>query len=489
MKKPNILYIDIDTLRPDHLGSYGYHRNTSPNLDRLARAGVRFTNCFVSDSPCLPARSALTHGRFGIHNGVLNHGGTYADPFVEGKTRGFRTSDPYTKWVRRIQQNNYNTASVSSFPGRHESWWWLAGFKYVFDCGKGGMENADEVTGETIEMIEKLNQKGEPWFVHYHIWDPHTPYRVPESYGNPFANDPVADWFSQELIDKYQNTWGTHSCNIPLHNPKNKPTFREVANIKNMADYKKWVDGYDTGIHYADLHVGKILAKLEQLGVYEDTAIIFSSDHGENMGELNVFGDHQTADYITNRVPLIIKWPGIAPHVNDGLYYQLDMGATVVDMIGGEIPAKWDGISFKNQLEKQEQTGREKLVLSHGAWSCQRSIYKDGYILIKTYLDGLKDLPEYMLFNITEDPHELNNLIDQEAARAEKMKKELEAWIKEQLGNAGMAFDPMTEEVKEGGPFHTQGRLNEYLEAYTEMGKPEIAARMKAKYQDNPAYN
>ncbi|MFN2111024.1 MAG: sulfatase-like hydrolase/transferase, partial [Anaerolineae bacterium] len=83
-----ILYIDIDTLRPDHLGCYGYHRNTSPNLDALAQNGVRFKNCYTSDAPCLPSRTALWSGRFGFHTGVVNHGGTAAQPFVEGPSRG-----------------------------------------------------------------------------------------------------------------------------------------------------------------------------------------------------------------------------------------------------------------------------------------------------------------------------------------------------------------------------------------------------------------
>jgi choline-sulfatase len=73
---------------------------------------------------------------------------------------------------------------------------------------------------------------------------------------------------------------------------------------------KQWIDGYDTGIRYADEHAGRLLAALEQQGVLDDTIIIVSSDHGENQGELNVWGDHQTADAITCRIPLIIRWPG-----------------------------------------------------------------------------------------------------------------------------------------------------------------------------------
>ena len=79
-----ILYLDLDTLRPDHLGCYGYHRNTSPNIDRIAAEGVRFDNYHCSDAPCLPSRTALMTGRFGIHTGVVGHGGTAADMRLEG---------------------------------------------------------------------------------------------------------------------------------------------------------------------------------------------------------------------------------------------------------------------------------------------------------------------------------------------------------------------------------------------------------------------
>ena len=84
-----ILYFDIDTLRPDHLGCYGYHRNTSPNIDALAASGARFNNVHASDVPCLPSRTALLTGRFGIHTGVVNHGGTAADPVIDGAARAF----------------------------------------------------------------------------------------------------------------------------------------------------------------------------------------------------------------------------------------------------------------------------------------------------------------------------------------------------------------------------------------------------------------
>ncbi|MBN2713778.1 MAG: sulfatase-like hydrolase/transferase, partial [Planctomycetes bacterium] len=85
-----ILYIDIDSLRPDHLGCYGYGRDTSPTIDRLAAQGKRYTNCFTSDGPCMPSRAALFSGRYGIATGVVSHTGCRAEPFPADRSRPFR---------------------------------------------------------------------------------------------------------------------------------------------------------------------------------------------------------------------------------------------------------------------------------------------------------------------------------------------------------------------------------------------------------------
>ena len=119
-----ILYVDIDTLRPDHLGCYGYHRNTSPNLDALAQDGVVFQNCYNTDAPCLPSRAALWSGRCGFHTGVVNHGGSAADPFPEGPTRGFRDVYDATSWMSALRRAGFYTVTVSPFGERHAAWHW-----------------------------------------------------------------------------------------------------------------------------------------------------------------------------------------------------------------------------------------------------------------------------------------------------------------------------------------------------------------------------
>ena len=100
-----LLYIDIDTLRSDHLGCAGYHRDTTPNIDLLASQGTQFENVYASDVPCLPSRTAFITGMFGIRNGVVNHGGRAADLRPEGPSRNFFGRFSLGSW-----------ASVFTFP-------------------------------------------------------------------------------------------------------------------------------------------------------------------------------------------------------------------------------------------------------------------------------------------------------------------------------------------------------------------------------------
>jgi choline-sulfatase len=172
-----LLYVDIDTLRADHLGCYGYHRNTSPAIDAIARDAIRFESVYASDTPCGPSRSALISGRFGIHNGVVGHGGTAADPFLEGAARGFQSRWAATSWARRMRSIGMHTATISTFGERHSAYHWDAGFNEVINLGTMGIETADQVAPLAMDWLDR-NGARDNWFLHVHLWDPHTPYRT-----------------------------------------------------------------------------------------------------------------------------------------------------------------------------------------------------------------------------------------------------------------------------------------------------------------------
>jgi arylsulfatase A-like enzyme len=476
-----VLYIDIDTLRPDHLGCYGYLRNTSPNIDHIADEGVRFDYCYATDTPCLPSRAALFTGMFGIHNGAVNHGGVAADLRLEGPERGFK--DHRLHLPDLFRKLGLWTVSVSPFGERHTSMWFYKGFSEMINTGKSGHERADEVVPYALDWISRKG-KTDNWLLHVNMWDPHTPYQTPAEYGNPFENEPCEDWLTQDIIDEQRASYGQRCALDPCSTGK-AITPRMVDQIRTPADFRHWIDGYDVGIRYADDHVGKLLAALDKQGVLKDTIIIMTSDHGENQGELNIYGDHHTADAITPWVPMILRVPGmLKPGVQKGLFYQFDAMASLVELLGGEIPANWDARSFASQLKKTRPCGRDSLVLSHAAWSCQRSARFDDYIFIRTYHSGLKNLPDYLLFDVKNDIHETHNLVDDRPDLVGRGLEILDQWHTEQMKHSDSAIDPMWTVMREGGPYHTRGQLEKYCKWLEGIDKThaEHAKRLREQY-------
>lgn len=500
----NILYFDIDTLRPDHLGCYGYPRDTSPNIDAIAEEGVRFNDYYCSDAPCLPSRAACMTGRFGIHNGVVGHGGTAADRRLDGPLRAMSDRNTRHNLPAVISRYGFHTVTASSFPHRHGAWWFNAGFKEVFDIGRYGMESAEHVTPIVLDWFDhnKSNQSKENWFFHVHFWDPHMPSRAPASAGDPFADKPLPQtWMNQELIDHQRASMvGPHSaCEVngfaDEYNP-NQP--RQMGQVRNMDDFKKVIDGYDTGVWWADKHIGIIIDKLKELGIYDNTAIIISSDHGEDLGESGSYNEHGEADYNTTHIPLIIKWPGAEKNkVVEGLHYNVDLLPTLCDLLGGykpgwlprvcgvEPPPRYDGISFAESITAGKSTGRDYLVLSQCAHVCQRSVRFDDYLYIRTYHDGYHLRPAEELYNVKIDPMQLNDLAGTMPELCWKAAHHLEFWHGENMLKMAdeSDVDPLWTVIYEGGPYHTKGYLDEYCNRLEQTDRAWAATELRRKYQ------
>jgi arylsulfatase A-like enzyme len=474
-----ILHIDVDSLRPDHLGCYGYLRNTSPSIDALARESLRFTNVYASDVPCLPSRTALWSARFGYNTGVVNHGGTAAQPFIEGSSRIMRDSFGMTGWMRCMRELGYYTATISSFGERHSAWHWYAGFNEVMNCGKGGHERADEVTGMATEWLQR-NGHRETWYLHVNYWDPHTPYTTPGEYGNPFENDPLPAFYTEAMRERCWNGYGPHCAQEPHHTDV-RPEYENLRmplQIDSMQSLRKWIDGYDVGIRYMDDFLGQLFEALQRLGVWDDTIVIVSGDHGENLGELNVWGDHQTADQVTCRVPLIVRWPGLTDNgrVDERLHYQLDLPATVLQLLGGAVPQNWDGRSFAGCFgQGQDDSAREYLVLSQGAWAVQRAVRWSNYLCMWSYHTGMKQLDPVMLFDLEADPHEENNLAAARGDLVTQASAYLAEWLNEQMLRTGSDVDPLRTVMQEGGPFHCRKELPAYIERLRQTGRGHFA--------------
>lgn len=485
-----ILYIDVDSLRYDHLGCYGYQRNTSPNIDTLAAQGVRFTNLYASDAPCLPSRTALWSGRYGIHTGVIDHGGVASQPFLQPE-RGFRDEFGKTGWMAALRAAGLKTATISPFGERHSAWHWYAGYNEIYNTGANGMESAETITPVALDWLQR-NGAQDNWFLHVNLWDPHTPYRTPSDYENPFKDDPLPDFYTPELLRRSREGYGPHSAQevrgygidkwVKQHEPD------ALQQLETMDDVRWWIDHYDMGVRYADDHIGQMIAALKDLGIYDDTLIMLSADHGENQGELNVWGDHQTADEFTCDIPLVVKLPHgeRAGRVDHALHYHFDWAATLIELAGGNVPENWDGEPFTAAFKAGTEAGRDYLVVSQGAWAALRAVRfdRDGhaYICLRTYDDGLKMLDDIMLFDLTADPHEQQNFANARPDLVEDGLSLLDDWLLAAMQKTGQTVDPMETVVNAGGGYHTRGELPAYLERLRATGRAHHADYLEQKH-------
>lgn len=481
-----IIYIDIDSLRPDHLGCYGYPRKTSQNIDLIASQGLIFDGMYASDVPCLPSRTAFFGGRFGTITGVVNHGGVCADLPAEGESRDFRSRIAVESLAGCLRGAGIHTASISPFPWRHSAYQMTYGFHETHDTGGGGLDNADEIYPVVQDWLLRRGRE-ENWFLHVNLWDPHTPYDTPVSFGNPFADDPAPGWITQEIIDRQRASFGPHSAReVPDLTPDLPSRWRiGVGEIKDVADAKTHIDGYDAGVAFADHYIGRIIDDLNGLGILDETAIIISADHGENLGELNVWGDHQTADEFTCHLPCIIRWPGVTDAYRGqrrgGLFYNLDLAATILDLAGADIPESWSGRSLREAIAGDTK-GREELMLSQGAWSLQRAIRWENWLYVRTYDAGWKDFPSRMLFDLDADPHETENLAESEAhrAQAEEGQRRMNDWMAA-VKDECLRGDPFEIVAAEGGPHHANRNspaLETYRRRLVETGREDCVNRL-----------
>lgn len=480
-----ILVLDLDTLRPDHLGCYGYHRNTSPNIDSIAKDSVVFNNYYCSDAPCLPSRTALMSGRFGIHTGVVNHGGVAADFRLVGETRGFKDDLALSSLPAFLRQEGFHTATISPFAERHSAWWFNAGFNEVYNTGKSGHESAEEVTPVVLKWLEDNSHK-DNWFLHVNYWDPHTPYRAPAEFGNPFKDESYAPWITPEIFEDHRKN------KIGPHGPQEINMFdnmsysqhpRYKTELKTYEDVRDCFDGYDCGIRFMDSHIGQLIQVLKDKGLYDDLAIIVTSDHGEAMGEFGIYGEHATADYTTSRIPMIVKWPGgMKNHYDNGLHYNLDLAPTLAALFNKDKKEYWDGQSYAGTITNGEEDGRDYLVLGQCAHVCQRSVRFGDYLYMRTYHDGYHLFPKEMLFNIKEDPHEQHDLAQQNRELCKEGAYLLQEWQDDMMMTMDYSVDPLWTVMKEGGPLHAKGHLRDYAARLEETGRGWAVEKLKEKH-------
>lgn len=456
-----ILYFDIDCLRPDHLGCYGYDRPTSPNIDRVAQEGIRFNHYYCATSPCLPSRTAMLTGRYGIRNGTVANHGAGARLHLNTYMYGGPHADNEL-FVRQLRRHDIDTYCFSTFADRHSAWWWQTGWTEFHTPNlKGGMDSAGEVNEKVLSWLERNSDK-DHYYMHINYWDVHRTYKHDSSWAEPFKDHPVTTpWPDQKAIDEHQAVTGPFTASHqPFWGGEGKIVLNQSPHplmadkISTRADYELMVTGYDAMIRYIDHHIGQVLDKLEQQGHLKDTAVIISADHGDAFGEHGIYTDHVNVDECIHRIPLVVRWPGQSKPatVDDALMTNVDFAPTICDLLDVPAPEQWDGKSYKANLCAELPQDRDHLVWESGFHAVQRAVRTKDHLYIRTY-----DSQEYNnwqpeeLYDMKADPYQTHNLAQTCPDIVASCRKRMSDWVKEQKQKPGFVSDPIVEVLKERG--------------------------------------
>lgn len=422
----------LDTTRPDHLGCYGYFRPTSPNLDKVAEAGVRFTNAFAVDTPCVPSQANKFTGQSGTRNGVVTHG-----------ERGHRLRPGSTEQLQHhFSRHGHQTCAVSTVVG-HAPFFYPGWNTYLRPNYNRGMQQitAKEINQAALPWLREHAKEDFLLFIHY--WDPHTPYQLgPQEIfnqyyqGDPSKEDPrMEPFFRNEPIRIF------HQLYRGPERPPNAPP--------EIKDLDWFIAQYDTEITYTDCAVGEVMRTLEECGIAEESAVFILSDHGEHFGEQEMFFDHSGVYEPTQKIVMIARYPGRYPEglVCDELVTNCDLMPTLLKFAEIAPEQILDGEDLTPLVTGQVPKLRDEVFLCHGLWTAQRAVRTREWKLIRTWDPGFWSMPPLALYNLKSDPRETVNLIQEQPEVAARLEHKLLSWTDQVL--AGRT-DPLMEALVGG---------------------------------------
>ncbi|MFH0945883.1 MAG: sulfatase, partial [Planctomycetota bacterium] len=393
---PNIVLISADTLRADHLGCYGYDRSTSPNIDRLASAATLYRKCFSTSPWTVPSHASMFTGKLPFEHGA--HSIDPPHPMGDVYPLGL---DNLTL-AEALQEEGYRTGAFVS------NWAYMfpqLQLNQGFDTYHLDGVYADQLNLPIFQWLDQRDKR--PFFLFINYIDTHRPYNVRPRPGLLDA-PPVQD--RGELLDQL----------IAEVLPATGPVPEDLA--------RKVIDQYDTSISNLDEQLGKLLDKLEETGVLDNTIIVFTSDHGEYFGEHHLVEHSKDIYQEAIWVPLIVRKPGqTAGEVVDELASSTDIPALIDSLFEGER-----AVRFRRYFP--DEPGRHPVVAQnyytrpkdlynkqygHRFWRVRSAVFEWPFKLIRSS-DG-----NHELFDLEQDPREANNLYLTNQEMAKKLERRL----------------------------------------------------------------
>lgn len=423
--KPNIVLIVIDAARADHFSCYGYHRTTTPFMDKIASEGILYENAISAAGWTLPSHASMFTGTYPSKHGAHNE--------------NFFLSDKLPTMAEALTKHGYKTVGFCRGDWVSNSTGLTRGFQEYYNLHFSNFQHkmkrlinyfhikgVDTWSYEINKKVKKwINANNSPFFMFIHYSELHLPYSLPNAYRKKFVSTP-----DEELQKVNQNPKEYYSGRIKM----------------TEQDFQISRDLYDGALAYQDLRIGELYQFLKRRGILDDTVFIITSDHGESLGDKDHFDHYYVLYEPIIRVPLIIRHPEIfrAGVEDNSLVQTLDFFPTVLEMLNDDRKADREiqGIPLPplNNGETREFTISERFQDLKGLkesypdmdLSHLEKFEKDRKVAIRTknfkLISSMRGNSE--LFNISEDPYEKTNLINEREDVAAELNKKLAEWKK-----------------------------------------------------------
>jgi arylsulfatase A-like enzyme len=431
-QRPNILYIMADDHAAHAISAYGSKINKTPNIDRIAREGMRFTQCLVTNSICTPSRAAILTGKYSHINGV---------PVFNR----FDGSQPTL--AKYLQQAGYHTGMIGKWhlgsePTGFAYWNILPGqgvyHKPVFfDMGTRKTYDGyvtDVITDLSLDFINK-RPRDKPFFLMCHHKAPHRPWDPDDKHAKLFENVEIPE--PETFNDDYQGRSPAAAeatmridRDLTARDVKVKPPEGLTGAALKKWKYQRYMRDYLACVASIDDNIGRMLDYLEKNGLAENTIVIYTSDQGFFLGDHNWF-DKRFMYEESIKMPFLIRWPGQvkAGSVNAGMILNVDFAPTLLDAAGQAVPADMQGRSFLPLLHGQKPADwRTSMYYRYYHYPMDHRVQPHYGVRTEQYkLIYFNKLDEWELYDLVKDAGEMHNLY-KEPAQAEtinKLKEEL----------------------------------------------------------------
>ncbi|MBN2449440.1 MAG: sulfatase-like hydrolase/transferase [Lentisphaeria bacterium] len=445
-KRPNICFFFTDDQRFDTLSALGNRVVATPNMDRLVREGVAFTQahipCGTSGAVCMPSRAMLHSGRTLFH---LQGAGEGIPPEHTTLGEAFRASGYCTfgtgKWHNgpAAYQRSFGAGDEIFFGGMADHWNvpayhydpsgrydrtcpWIENWQTDntvkqrrCDHVHAGKHSSELIAEAALRFLDS-RQAGDrdPFLLYLSFLAPHDPRSMPREYLDRY--DPAAIVLPPNFAAGHAFDTGA----LQIRDEKLAGFPRTPAEIRrHMAEYYAMIT-------HLDAQIGRVLARFDALGLTGDTLFVLAGDNGLAVGQHGLMGKQNCYDHSV-RVPLVISGAGVTPGVRcDAYVYLLDLFPTLCEVAGIAIPSSVEGASFAPALTGGEACGRETLYFAYT--DLQRAVKDRRYKLIEYVVGGRHTATQ--LFDLQEDPWETRDLsaLPEQRSRLAGLRQELLAW-------------------------------------------------------------